>query len=144
MKISDEGLDFICDHEGFRANAYPDPATGGEPWTIGYGRAHGVKLGDTCTREQAREWLRADVGTAERCLNATVQGHITQGQADACLSLIFNIGCGNWRKSTVLRELNAGNDLSSANGFLLWNRANGKIMAGLTNRRMDEMEVFLA
>ena len=44
----------------------------------------------------------------------------------------------------VLRELNAGNDMSAAQGFLLWNRAAGKVMTGLTNRRKDEMALFLA
>lgn len=144
MKISDEGLDFIASHEGLLLKAYPDPATGGEPWTIGVGHTGGVKLGDTCTHEQAMAWLREDVETAERCVNASVKVPIAQSQFDALVSLVFNIGCGNFGKSTLLRKLNDGDDAGAAEEFLRWNRAAGKVMAGLTTRRTDEMELFLA
>lgn len=144
MITSEQGLDFIMRHEGCKMSAYPDPGTGGAPWTIGVGHTSGVGPNDTCTEEQAREWLRLDAETAERCVNASVKGNITQGQFDALVSLIFNIGSGNFRSSTLLRELNAGNDMSAAQQFLVWNRAAGKVMAGLTTRRKDEMELFLA
>lgn len=144
MKCSDAGLEFIGKHEGLRLTAYPDPATGGEPWTIGYGHTGGVKQGDTCTEEQALAWLRQDVAWAEKCLSNSVKGNLTQNQIDACISLIYNIGCGNFGKSSVLRELNADNDLAAASAFMLWNKAAGKVMAGLTKRRTDEMNLFLS
>ncbi|MDO8682413.1 MAG: lysozyme, partial [Armatimonadota bacterium] len=78
MKCSDEGLRFIMEFEGCVLAAYPDPATGGEPWTIGVGHTGGVQPGDTCTEEQALAWLRDDAGTAERCVNASVKGQLTQ------------------------------------------------------------------
>lgn len=144
MTASEEGIDFIIAHEGCKLAAYPDPATGGEPWTIGVGHTGGVRAGDTCTEDEAREFLRADLRAAEACVNESVKGAITQGQFDALISLVFNIGGGNFRKSTLLKELNAGNDMSAAQQFLVWNRAAGKVMAGLTKRRADEMQVFLA
>ena len=144
MKCSDAGLEFIMAHEGCKLEAYPDPATGGEPWTIGVGHTGGVKPGDTCTKERALEWLRKDAETAERCVNASVKGNITQNQFDALCSLVFNIGCGNFGKSTVLREVNEENDMSAAAAFGMWNKAAGKVMAGLTKRRQDEMRLFLA
>lgn len=144
MKCSDEGLQFIMAHEGCVLHAYPDPATGGEPWTIGVGHTGGVNEGDTCTQEQAMDWLRQDVVWAEKCLANSVKGNLTQNQIDACISLIFNIGCRNFGTSTVLRELNQGNDMSAAQGFLLWNKAAGKVMDGLTKRRQDEMALFLS
>lgn len=144
MKCSDAGLEFIMAHEGCVLHAYPDPATGGEPWTIGVGHTGGVKRGDTCTKEQAMEWLRQDVAWAEKCLANSVKGNLTQNQIDACLSLIFNIGCGNFGKSSVLRELNDGNDMSAAQAFGMWNKAGGKVIAGLTKRRQEEMNLFLA
>lgn len=144
MKCSDAGLEFIMAHEGCVLKAYPDPATGGEPWTIGVGHTGGVKQGDTCTKEQALEWLRKDAETAERCVNNSVKGNLTQNQFDALCSLVFNIGCGNFGKSSVLREVNAENDMSAASAFLLWNKAAGKVMPGLTKRRQDEMNLFLS
>lgn len=144
MEISREGLEFIGEHEGFRADAYPDPATGGEPWTIGFGRAHGVQQGDTCTHEQAMEWLEEDAQTAVKCVNNSVKGALTQSQFDALVSLVFNIGCGNFGRSTLLRRLNDGDDEAAAAQFLVWNRANNREMAGLSKRRQDEMELFLS
>ena len=144
MNISDAGLDLIIQFEGLKLQAYPDPATGGDPWTIGVGHTGGVQAGDTCTEEQAREWLRNDAGTAERCINQSVQGNLAQNQFDALVSLIFNIGCGNFRKSTLLRMLNNGDDVGAAQQFLVWNKAAGKVMAGLTNRRQAERDLFLA
>jgi len=143
MNISESGLDFIISREGMILRAYPDPATGGDPWTIGVGRAHGVKEGDTCTEEQAREWLREDCETAEKCINNSVGVTLSQNQFDALVSLIFNIGCGNFRKSTLLRKLNEGDDAGAAEQFKVWNKAAGREMAGLTNRRHAEAALFM-
>ena len=143
MDISDSGLDFIMAHEGVRLSAYPDPATGGEPWTIGVGHTGGVQAGDTCTEEQAREWLRDDAQQAVRCVNNSVKGQVTQNQFDALVSLVFNIGCGNFGKSTLLRCINAGDDSAAAQEFLKWDRAAGREMAGLLKRRQDESDLFL-
>lgn len=144
MKISDVGLKFIAEFEGLELEAYPDPGTGGEPWTIGVGHTGGVCKGDSCTEEQALEWLRGDAETAERCVNNSVRGSISQNQFDALVSLVFNIGCGNFGKSTLLRRLNQDDDEAAAKQFLVWNRANNREMAGLTRRRKAEMELFLA
>lgn len=143
MNISDSGLDFIIAHEGLRLSAYPDPATGGEPWTIGVGHTGGVQQGDMCTEDEAREWLREDAQTAVRCVNNSVRGQLTQNQFDALVSLVFNIGCGNFGKSTLLRRLNEGDDQAAAERFIDWNKANHREMAGLTTRRLAEMELFL-
>ena len=144
MKCSDQGLEFIMRWEGCELAAYPDPATGGEPWTIGVGHTGHVKEGDTITHEQALELLRKDIETAEKCLNNSAHVDITQNQFDALCSLVFNIGCGNFRRSTLRARLNEDvDDDIVAKQFLVWNRAAGKVMAGLTNRREAEKEVFL-
>lgn len=143
MNISDDGLNFIMTHEGCKLVAYPDPATGGEPWTIGVGHTGGVQPGDTCTEDQAREWLREDAQTAVRCLNNSLKVPVTQNQFDALVSLVFNIGCGNFGKSTLLRLLNNGDDFAAAQQFLAWNKAAGRVMAGLTTRRQDEFNLFM-
>lgn len=144
MKCSEEGLELIRKFEGCKLAAYPDPGTGGDPWTIGIGHTHGVKPGDTCTEGQAMDWLRVDIGTAERCVNQSVRGVLTQNQYDALCSFVFNLGCGALRNSNLLRCINQGNDVQAATEFLKWDHAGGHVMAGLTKRRQAESELFMA
>lgn len=142
MKTSQSGLDFIAEHEGLRLHAYPDPATGGEPITIGVGRAHGVKLGDTCTKEQALQWLAEDVETAEDAVNRLVTAELTQNMYDSLVSFVFNCGAGNFASSTLLKMLNAGDYEGASGQFKRWSRAAGKVMAGLVKRRHAEASLF--
>jgi len=144
MKISQKGIDLIKQFEGVVLKAYPDPATGGDPWTIGYGST-GPEIvpGLEITEEQADAYLRADIETAEKCINQCVTGNLTQDQFDALCSFVFNLGCGNLRKSTLLKKINEGDDIGASEEFKRWDKANGKVMAGLTRRRTAEMELFL-
>lgn len=142
MRISQSGLDAIKRHEGLRLHAYPDPATGGEPWTIGYGRAHGITQGQQISAETAEQYLREDVEWVEDAIRETVTAPLTQAQFDALCSLIYNIGEGAWRKSTMLKKINAKNYLGAAQEFVRWNLAAGKVMPGLTNRRVLEQRMF--
>lgn len=141
MKISEAGLDLIKECEGRALKAYKCSAG---VWTIGFGSTTGVTEGMEITEAEADERLRKDVETAERCVNASVKGAITQGQYDALCSFVFNLGCGALRKSTLLRELNDGNDLSAAAEFMKWVNAGGKRLPGLVARRQKEMALFLA
>ena len=142
MKVSDKGLDFIKSFEGLSLSAYPDPGTGGEPFTIGYGRAHGVKENDTCTEEEALQWLRDDLSEAESCVSAQVDVELTQDQFDALCSFVYNAGCLAFRNSTMLRLINAGNFAAVPAQLLRWNHAGGVVMAGLTRRRKAEADLF--
>jgi lysozyme len=142
MKTSQRGLDFIAEHEGTVLAAYPDPATGGEPWTIGVGRAHGVSPGDTCTEAQALQWLAEDVQEAEDAINRLVTVQLTQDMFDALVSFIFNLGAGNFAGSTLLKRINAGDFENASKEFPKWNRAAGRVMAGLTKRRLAESALF--
>lgn len=142
MKTSDAGLAFIAEHEGLRLAAYPDPGTGGEPITIGCGHTGGVKLGDICTHEQAMEWLREDVASAERAVDRLVTADITQNQFDALVSFTFNCGAGNLEKSTLLKKVNAEQFEAAAAEFLRWDMAAGRHLAGLTKRRLAEAALF--
>ena len=145
MKCSDAGLALIKEFEGCVLTAYPDPATGGDPWTIGVGHTGPeVVPGLTITEEKAMDYLREDVDDAEWCVSKWVLVPITQGQFDALVSFAFNLGCLALRNSTLLRKLNAGDDDGAASEFLRWNKANGQVMAGLTRRREAEMKLFNA
>lgn len=142
MQTSANGLAFIRDHEGCELHAYPDPGSGGEPWTIGVGHTGGVKPGDTCTMQQAMQWLKEDVQEAEDAVNRLVKVELSQDQFDALVSLVFNIGGGNFAKSTLLKKINARNFEGAADEFPRWNRAAGRVMAGLTKRRHAEQSLF--
>jgi lysozyme len=144
MKTSDEGRERIAAHEGLRLVAYPDPGTGGDPWTIGVGHTGGVRPGDRITREQAMRYLAEDLATAEAAITAAVRVPLTQNRFDALVSLVFNIGAGAFRSSTLLRLLNMGDYAGAAAQFLRWNKAGGREMPGLTRRRADERDLFLS
>lgn len=144
MKISDAGIALIKSFEGLRLEAYPDPATGGEPFTVGYGHTGEVTPGMVITEAEAEELLRQDIVQFEMCVNGALQVPVTQGQFDALVSFAFNLGCGNLRRSTLLRKLNAGDATGAAAEFAVWNRAAGRVMAGLTRRREAERDLFSA
>ena len=93
MEYSKNGLDLTESFEGLSLVSYPDPATGGEPWTIGYGHTGpDVHPGLTITQEQAEELLMQDVKKAAAAVNAKVTGDITQEEFDALVDFVFNVG----------------------------------------------------
>jgi lysozyme len=141
--ISKRGLDLIKGFESLALEAYPDPGTGGEPWTIGYGHTGGVKEGDTCTEEDATDWLQEDCREAEACIAAYVHLILTQNQHDALTSFVFNCGCGNFKSSTLCRLVNAGDFAAAVQQFARWNKGGGRILAGLTRRRAAEAALFM-
>lgn len=144
MKLSQRGIDLIKQFEGYSSKAYPDPATGGAPWTIGYGTTKGVKPGMVITAQQAEKMLRDDVAKFESGVSSLITSPTTQGQFDAMVSLAYNIGLGNFGKSTLLKKHNARCYTCAADQFRVWNRANGRVMNGLTKRRADERQVYMS
>jgi len=149
MQTSDKGLALIKQSEGFRGNAYPDPATGGKPYTIGngttvYPSGMPVKLGDKVTEQQADAYLRNDVKKFEAAVSKAVKVKLTQGQFDALVSFTYNVGPAKMTSSTLIKKLNAGDVKGAADEFLRWNKAAGKVMAGLTTRRAAERALFLS
>ena len=141
MQISENGLDLIKQSESLRLDAYQDSVG---VWTIGYGHTIGVKENDRITQEQAEAFLKTDLETVEKCIVNCVSVNLTQGQYDALCSFVFNLGCIALRNSTLLRKLNAGDDVGAAEEFKRWDHAGGKVLAGLTKRRNAEAEMFLA
>ncbi|CDL83179.1 lysozyme [Xenorhabdus szentirmaii] len=144
MEISDKGLECIKQYEGLKLQAYPDPATDGIPWTIGYGHTQGVKKGDVITEPQAEAFLRDDLQSIYTTLIQRVKVPLSQGQFDALCSFIFNCGSGNFSGSTLLKKLNQGDYKGAAAEFPRWNKAAGKVLRGLDNRRASERQMFLS
>jgi lysozyme len=144
VRISPSGVAFIKKSEELRLEAYPDPGTGGEPWTIGWGSTRGVTQGMVITEDEAEERLKADLQPVELCIENSVSVPLTQGQHDALCSFVFNLGCVALRNSTLLRKLNAGDDVGAAEEFKRWDHSKGKVLAGLTKRRQAESDMFSA
>lgn len=138
---SEVGQDLIREFEGLSLTAYPDPATGGEPWTIGYGHTGGVKKGDTVTLDQAKLLLAQDLHYFERAVSQLCP-ITTQNQFDALVSFAYNLGEGNLKESTLRRLHNEGDYVGAKAQFARWNKANGQVMNGLTRRRAAEAELY--
>lgn len=139
MNYSDAGFALTQQFEGCRLNAYQDSVG---VWTIGFGHTAGVLPGMSCTQQQAEEWLKADIHWAENAVNQYVTAALTQGEFDALVDFVFNLGVGNFVHSTLLRLLNSEDYDGAADEFPKWNRAGGKILPGLTARRLAEQEMF--
>jgi GH24 family phage-related lysozyme (muramidase) len=146
MKISDKGLNLIKEFEGCKLTAYKCPAG---VWTIGIGSTHygdgtPVTKNRTLPNEgAAMALLAATIGQYEKAVNA-MGVELTQNEFDALVCLCYNIGAGNFLKSTLVKMLKAGDDKAEiAQQFLRWDKAGGKPLAGLTRRRNAEAELFL-
>ena len=149
MQVSDAGIELIKSFEGFRANAYPDPKSGGDPWTVGYGTTkfpsgRPVKKGDYVTPAQAEMYLREDVKKFASSVDALVTVPLKQCQYDALVSFVYNLGATNFRKSTLLKKLNAKDYKGAADEFLRWVSPGSSVEAGLRRRRTAERTMFLS
>lgn len=159
MKVSDVGRALIDRNEGDELHAYPDPATGGKPWTIGRGHTAGVYPGMVITQAQSDKLFDDDLDTVygphvEKLLAGAPT---TQAQFDAMVSLAYNIGEGDWENgridrhdaggfedSSILKHHLRGEYLAAADAFALWNKAGGRVMAPLTRRRLEEEKLYLS
>lgn len=144
FNYSPGGLALTESFEGFSLDAYPDPATGGDPWTIGYGHTAGVRRGDTCTTAEAQSWLLEDVQAVADAINrdCTLET-LTQDEFDALVDFGFNLGVRALEHSTLWRKLMAGDLSGAAAEFPKWDMAAGKHLAGLLRRRNAEEALFL-
>ena len=144
--INQAGVDLIKKWEGFKAEAYRD-AVG--VLTIGYGTTAmaGVgidpKPGMRITEAQAEEYLRRGIDKFAREIRPAITAPINENEFAAFVSLAYNIGPGAFRKSSALRHFNQGNKAKAADAILLWNKAGGKVLRGLVNRRNEERALFL-
>ncbi len=146
MSVGNKGVDLICEFEGKRLVAYDD---GVGVWTIGFGTTkypsgNRVKKGDTCTLEQAKEYMRHDLIEFEHTVNSSVKVPLNQNQFDALVSLAYNIGSIAFKSSTLVKKLNLGDYQGAASQFNVWINAGGKRMQGLVNRRDREKLLFLS
>lgn len=146
MRISRAGLDHIKSYESLRLTAYLP--TKHDVLTIGWGHTRGVTLGMTITKAQAEAFLREDLAWVETCVNKAVTVPMTQSQYDGLCGFVFNLGEGNFRSSTMLKHINAGNWEAAAKSMLQWNKQRTPqglvVLDGLTKRRAKEAKMLLA
>ena len=144
MRTGETGLNLIKGYEGLRMTAHYAPS---EQWTVGYGHTGSARHGMSVTEGDAERLLSEDVRPIEAVLADTVRAPLNQNEHDALVSLIFNIGEENWRRSSVLRKLNAGDKLGAADAFEFWTKAyvNNELttLDGLVRRRAAEKSLFL-
>lgn len=140
MTTSQAGRDLIKKYEGLRLKAYKCPAG---VWTVGYGHTRGVTSSTEISQSMADLFLLDDIRPLERHINK-LGINFRQGQFDAIVSFLFNLGEGNFNKSTLKKKILAGgNDEDIAAEFKKWNKASGKVLDGLTKRREEEAEMWL-
>lgn len=144
METSANGRKRLKREEGERFVAYVCSAG---QWTIGVGHTSmagppKVYKGLRITAEESDEILARDLKTFEDCINTLVKVPLNQNEFDALVSLVFNIGQGAFKGSTVLRKLNAGDKKGAADAFLMWKKA-GKDPDLLLPRRQRERSLFL-
>ena len=139
MKVSQECIDLVKFFEGFESKAYLCPAG---VWTIGYGRTKNVKEGDMENELQAGRDLLEELEEFGEQVLSVVRVSIKQHQFDALASWTYNLGVGNLQSSTLLKKLNSGDKNSVPSEMVRWNKAAGKVLAGLTRRREAEAKLW--
>lgn len=146
MKTSHNGIELIKKYEGFMSHPYLDPV--GIP-TIGYGTTY-YRNGRKVTMQDlpismvlAEKMLRDMLKDFERGVSITITSKINQNQFDALVSFSYNVGNSAFSRSTLAKRINANpNDPDIAYQFSRWNKAGGRVLAGLTRRRKEESDLY--
>ena len=139
MKASKLLIGKLMEFEGLKLSAYRDAAG---VVTIGYGHTWNVRMGDQISKYWARELLERDVAKVEEQLD-TLGLVLTQGQTDALVSLVFNIGFDKFKSSTLLKLIRNGGSVNQiCKEFQRWVYAGGRRMRGLEVRRAWESKRF--
>lgn len=144
MKISQNGVDVAHFFEQCKLKAYPDPGSAdGNPWTIGWGHTGpDVVEGLAWIQEQADAAFLEDIAESEQAVEELVGVKLCQGEFDALVLFVYNVGITAFKNSTMLRLLDAC-DLDGARGqFKRWDKNDGKVMRGLTRRRAAEVALW--
>ena len=131
----------IASHEGYTDKAVI-PIPGDVP-TIGFGSTEGVKLGDKTNPVAALQRTMRDIGTKESAVKKCVKVPLYQHEYDAYISLAYNIGTGNFCSSTLVKKLNQQDYAGACKEILRWDRAQGRVVKGLTVRRQAEYKLCI-
>lgn len=137
-----KAADLITGFEGFSAKPYWDV----DNYSIGYGHhfteGDGYTANSVVTESEGYQQLLADLEAFAACVSSAITRPTTTNQAAAMISLAYNIGCGNFTSSTLVKKFNAGDIQGAADQFSVWRIAGGKVLDALVSRRAVEQEVF--
>lgn len=147
MILSKKGINLIAEFEGFSSKPYLCSA---KVPTIGYGTTFYLSGKKVTMNDKPIDKI-----TALNLLSIVVNKFgqqvqevtraINQNQFDAVVSFVYNVGLGNYKKSTLLKKINANpSDASIAYEFSRWNKAGGKVLSGLVKRRKKEAELYFS
>ncbi len=145
MQVSAKGKAFIKSWEGEVLKVYLDAVglpTAGVGHLLSPAEKKRLKVGTPISAAQSNEWFDRDVAEHAKPVDDLVKVSLTQGQYDALVSLVFNIGAANFAKSTLLKRLNAGNYSAAHDAFDSWVFAGRKKLLGLIRRRNAEQILF--
>lgn len=146
MKMSAEGKKVTKYFESLKLKAYPDPATGGKPWTIGYGHTGpDVYSGLVINEAMADKLLDLDLAKAEAEVNKYAH-NLTQGQFDALVDMVFNMGSGFLKPDNINGDFDdfvaSGNLVEMRKRIPQFRMAAGKVMKGLVRRRAANVALW--
>lgn len=143
--VNDACVRLVQEFEGCKLEAYPDPGTGGEPFTIGWGSTGpDIGPGTVWTQEEADARFLDDLTKFADGVDRLVRVPLTDNQFAALVSFAYNVGLGALAGSTLLRKLNAGDYQGAADQLPRWNKGGGRVLPGLVRRRARERELFLS
>jgi lysozyme len=148
MILDNKGYLLITNHEGLKLKPYLCPA---KIPTIGYGNTYypdGKRvtlLDKDITKQQAFDMFKEVANRFAKRVDTLVTSNLNQNQFNALVSFAYNVGTGNFSSSTLLKKVNKNpNDLTIKDEFLRWNKAGGKVLNGLTNRRNEEAILYFS
>ena len=147
MKLSSRGIEVIKYYEGVKKQPYRCPAG---LWTIGVGHLIGdgsvlpSNWNRTFTIGEIDALLAKDVARFERGVSRLCPVSMSQGVFDGLVCFSFNLGLGALQRSTVRQKINRGDTEGAVKSLLKYNKASGKVMQGLTNRRKSEAALMLS
>lgn len=145
MEVNKAGKDLIKRFEGCKLKAYKCPAG---LWTISWGLTFypdgtKVKEGDVITQQQAEDYFNAIVDDFAKKVDALIKSNVSENNFSALVSFAYNVGMGNFQRSTLLRKVNANpKDTTIRAEFMKWTRANGEVLKGLVRRREAEAKLY--
>lgn len=147
MKTNQKGIDLMHEFESCRLEAYLCPA---KIWTIGWGNTYyadgtSVKSGDRISQEQANRLFEVILSKFESQVYKSVKPMINSNQFSALVCFTYNVGIGNFLKSTLLKKVNLNpNDPTIIDEFMKWNKGGGVVLNGLTRRRKSESDLYFS
>lgn len=139
MQVSENGIKLTESSEGCQLRAYRD--TGGV-LTIGYGHTRGVRENQVIDQPTAESLLKHDMDYAVGIVNSHAMPCTTQGQFDALVDFVFNVGPSQFLSSHLLKYHLAGDYAAAAAEFPKWQYDNGKVEPGLVKRRAAEAALY--